>query len=419
MGKRYMRIAKPVFILGVVSLLTDLSSEMIYPILPLFLANTLGASTVFIGLIEGIAESTASLLKVFSGWLSDRLGKRKQLILAGYGFSSIVKPFFAIATSAWQVLGFRFLDRLGKGIRGAPRDAMIADVTEPSERGRAFGFHRAMDTVGAILGPGVTFVLLAVFHGSYRPIFLLSAIPAFIAVAVIIFMVRENVQKNPPHPPLSKGGDTVVPPFVKGGEGGFGFKQLPRNFIILLIIIGVFTLGNSSDAFLLLRAQGVGVSAGLIPLLWLFFNLTYTLTSIPAGSLSDRIGRKTVIIGGFVVYALSYAGFAFAKSPWHAWALFGIYGLYYGMTEGVLRAYIADVVPASIRATSFGVFNFVTGVLLFPANLLTGWIWKAYGATAAFGLGASLAIIAAAGFAVFSSLCGRSTKPMLQEPKQK
>lgn len=389
--KKYLGLSQPVFVLGLVSFFTDLSTEMIYPILPLFLANTLGASTAFIGLIEGIAESTASLLKVFSGWLSDRLGKRKELIFAGYGLSTIMKPFLAFATAGWQVLGLRFMDRLGKGIRGAPRDAMIADVTEPSERGRAFGYHRAMDTLGAIFGPALSFALLPFFDSNYRPIFLLSAVPAFIAVAVIVFFVKE---KRPQR--ITELEET------KNIRPSVSFKGLTGDFVILLVIIGVFTLGNSSDAFLILRSQNIGVTASHIPLLWLFFNLIYTLVSIPAGKWSDRGGRRKVIITGFMIYALSYAGFAFASRWWQAWVLFGLYGFYYGMTEGVIRAYISDIVPASVRATSFGVYNFVTGVLLFPANLITGLIWKMAGPSAALGIGAFLAIVSACGFYIFS-----------------
>ncbi len=376
--------------LGVVSLLTDFSSEMIYPILPLFLANVIGASTTFIGLIEGIAESTASILKVFSGWLSDKLNKRKQLILSGYGLSSIIKPFLALATSGWHVLGLRFADRLGKGIRGAPRDAMIADATEPNERGKAFGFHRAMDTVGAILGPAAAFILIPFFDHSYRPLFLIAAIPALAAIAVILLGVREI-------PRLTN--TTAKTDRVS--------KKFSFSFIALLVIIAIFTLGNSSDAFLILRAQNIGIKPLHIPLLWLFFNLIYSLVSIPAGKLSDKIGRKKIIFAGFIIYAACYAGFAFATSWWHAWILFGIYGIYYGTTEGVIRAYIADIVSAEVRATSFGIYNFVTGIILFPANLMTGWIWKAYGATYAFGLGAILAAAAAAAFALFSFIYRR------------
>ncbi|MBI2092141.1 MAG: MFS transporter [Deltaproteobacteria bacterium] len=389
--KKILGFSKPVFVLGVVSLLTDLSSEMIYPILPLFLANVIGASTTFIGLIEGIAESTASLLKVFSGWLSDKLNKRRQLILSGYGLSSVVKPFLALATSGWHVLGLRFADRLGKGIRGAPRDALIADATEPSERGKAFGFHRAMDTVGAILGPAATFMILPFFDHTYRPLFLIAAIPALAAVAVIIFSVKDM-------PRISNEA-------VKNIQGS---KKFDASFIILLGIIAIFTLGNSSDAFLILRAQNVGIKPLHIPILWLFFNLIYTVVSVPAGKLSDIIGRKRIIFTGFIVYSACYAGFAFASEWWHAWALFGIYGIYYGTTEGVIKAYISDIVSAEVRATSFGIYNFVTGIILFPANLLTGWIWKAYGATYAFGLGAVLACIAASAFALFSIIHKRS-----------
>ena len=390
--KKIFGLAKPVFTLGIVSLLTDLSSEMIYPILPLFLANTLGASTAFIGLVEGVAESTASILKVFSGYVSDKLGKRKQLILFGYGLSSFVKPFLAIVNSSWQVLGLRFADRLGKGIRGAPRDAMIADVTEPSERGRSFGFHRAMDTVGAMIGPGITFLLLLWFGTNYRGIFLMAAIPALAAVAVIIFAVKEIAPIISNQQAKCQGAECPK----------LSIRNIPPQFLILLGIVALFTLGNSSDAFLLLRAQNLGVSKTFVPLIWLFFNAVYTLVAIPAGVWSDKVGRRKVILVGLSIYALSYAGFALATNAWHAWVLFGIYGIYYGTTEGVIRAFIADVVPKEIRATTFGVYNFMVGVLLFPANLITGWLWKVAGAHVAFGFGAMLALTAALLFFIFT-----------------
>lgn len=401
--KKIISLNKTVFVLGLVSLFTDLSSEMIYPVLPLFLANVIGASTMFIGLIEGIAESTASFLKVFSGWLSDKFGKRKQLVLAGYGLSSLVKPLLAVATSGWHVLGVRFVDRIGKGIRGAPRDAMIADVTEPDKRGRAFGFHRAMDTAGAVIGPAATFLILMLFGNNYRLLFLIAAVPALIAVAIIIFGIKEKRPQSP-------AGDCRIAPPVSNVRTERQKAPLSRQFIILLIIIGVFTLGNSSDAFLILRAQGAGIAVWLIPLLWLFFNLVYTLVSMPAGRLSDKIGRKRIILLGFIIYAASYLGLAFANAGWQIWALFGLYGVYYAMTEGVIRAHIADVVPEATRATSYGIYNFVVGVLVLPANLLTGWIWKVAGYQTALSVGAGLAILAAAGFAAFSFLYDLPTK---------
>lgn len=404
--KRFFGFSQPVFVLGIVSLLTDLSSEMIYPVIPLFLANTIGASTAFIGLIEGVAESTASLLKVFSGWLSDRLNKRKELILLGYGLSSITKPFLALATSGWHVLGIRFADRLGKGVRGAPRDALIADAVEPSDRGRSFGFHRAMDTTGAIIGPALAFMLLPLFNNNYRPLFLMAAVPALIGVVIIIMFVKD----------LKRPEERIRAEAIIETNTGKAKVKLSKDFIVLLIITGIFTLGNSSDAFLLLRAQSSGVATVHIPLIWLCFNLVYTLVAIPAGKWSDRVGRKTVIITGLTIYSISYLGFAFINSAWQAWALFGVYGLYYGMTDGVIRAYIADVIPKESRATSYGVYNFVVGVLLFPANLLTGWIWKVVSPEAAFSLGAGLSITAAIGFALFTKGNGSELLPKKELP---
>ena len=381
--QRWLGLPPNVVALGLVSLFQDISSEMIYPLLPLFLANVLGADKAVIGLIEGIAESTASLLKVFSGWLSDRSGRRKAWAVGGYSLSALVKPAVALA-QAWPfVLAVRFLDRVGKGVRTAPRDALLAASSPAESRGRSFGLHRAMDTTGAIIGPLLAFVLLPVFSGNYRPVFAVTLIPGLISVALLLFLVRERHVQVP-----------------AGERQGLRISLAPfdRQFRLFLLAVVVFTLGNSSDAFLLLRADAIGVPGVQIPLLWLVFNVVYALASTPAGVLSDRIGRRGVIVGGYAVFALVYLGFARASAAWHIWLLFAAYGLYYGLTEGVQRAYAADLAPDHLRGTAFGVYHTLTGLALFPASLVAGWLWQTIGVPAPFFYGAAMSGLAVAIF---------------------
>jgi len=383
--QRWLGLPPNVVALGLVSLFQDISSEMIYPLLPLFLANVLGADKAVIGLIEGIAESTASLLKVFSGWLSDRSGRRKAWAVGGYSLSALVKPAVALA-QAWPfVLAVRFLDRVGKGVRTAPRDALLAASSPAESRGRSFGLHRAMDTTGAIIGPLLAFVLLPVFSGNYRPVFAVTLIPGLISVALLLFLVRERHVQVP-----------------AGERQGLRISLAPfdRQFRLFLLAVVVFTLGNSSDAFLLLRADAIGVPGVQIPLLWLVFNVVYALASTPAGVLSDRIGRRGVIVGGYAVFALVYLGFARASAAWHIWLLFAAYGLYYGLTEGVQRAYAADLAPDHLRGTAFGVYHTLTGLALFPASLVAGWLWQTIGVPAPFFYGAAMSGLAVAIFAL-------------------
>lgn len=333
-------ITRNIIVMGIASFLTDVSSEMIYPILPIFLANVLGVPKSVIGLIEGVAESTASLLKVFSGWLSDKLGKRKSLVLSGYSISNLSKPFLAFTTSWTQVFAIRFADRFGKGVRGAPRDALIADSTPKSLRGKAFGFHRAVDTAGAVTGPFLAFLILSIFPRNYRSIFLISAIPGTLAVLILLFFLKERARKNSPEER-----PTIT------------FTSLSKEFKTFTIICTIFALGNSSDAFLLLRAQSLGVAVALVPIVYLLFNLIYSILAMPLGMLSDRISRKKVIVGGYLLFALIYLGFAFAKSSFYVWLLFPFYGVYYASTEGVQRAFVVDLVPAGLRGTAIGTFN--------------------------------------------------------------
>ena len=371
-----------VITLGVVSLLTDVASEMIYPLLPLFLTSVLMAGPATLGAIEGVAESTAALVKLGAGLRSDRVRRRKPLITFGYLLAALARPLVALATSSGFVLAVRFTDRVGKGLRGAPRDALIADSVEPGLRGRAFGLQRSLDHAGALLGPLVAAALLAGGRCDLRTVFALAAIPGLAGVALIIWRVRE----------------TEAPRRTAASAAAKPLRIIPtgplRRYLLILVL---FTLGNSSDAFLLLRAGDLGVPAAQLPLLWAFFHVVKSAGALPLGALSDRIDRRRLIIAGWTVYALVYLGFARASATWHVWALFAAYGLYYGLTEGTEKALLADLAPVAARGTAFGAYHALTGAALLPASLLTGWLWQSFGAAAALGLGAALAALAAAG----------------------
>jgi len=367
-----------VLVLGLVSLFTDISSEMIYPLLPLFLTTVLGGGPAFLGAIEGVAESTSSVLKLVSGIMSDRVRRRKNLVLGGYGISALARPLIALAASPLAVLFIRFADRVGKGIRTSPRDALIADSIEPSIRGKAYGFHRSLDNAGALIGPLIATMLLTWFVKDLRSVFWLSAIPGAVAVLLIILKVRE-----------------VAPGADRKGSVNF-LKIVPKGRIRgYLLILLLFTLGNSSDTFLLLRAGQLGLPPMRIPLLWTFFNLVKMLLTMPFGALSDHIGRRVVIVAGWIVYALAYLGFAVATTELHIWLLFAFYGLFYALTEGVEKALLADIAEPSERGAAFGWYNFAVGVGALPASLIFGFIWQRIGPLAAFGLGAFLASLAA------------------------
>jgi len=369
-------ISGNVLILGLVSFLTDVSSEMIYPLLPFFLTSVLGAGPAILGTIEGVAESTAALLKLASGIISDRTGGRKRLVLFGYSISTLSRPLIAIAGSPFTVLLVRVSDRIGKGIRTSPRDALIADSTDEAKRGKAFGFQRSLDHAGAILGPLLATGLMVWFAAGLRTIFWLAAIPGILAVILIIAKVRDI--------PRSKVAKTADP----------GIAPAKNTWAYLLILL-LFTLGNSSDAFLLLRAGQLGVTPARIPLLWTFLHLVKMLSSMPFGALSDKIGRRGVIIAGWGVYALAYAGFALATSEMQVWLLFAWYGLFYGMTEGVEKAYLSDLAEPEEQGRAFGWYNFAVGVGALPASLLFGLIWQKGSPQVAFAFGAGLACLAA------------------------
>ena len=378
-GTLFFGIKKNIFFLGLVSFLTDISSDMIYPLLPVFLTDVLGSSKLFVGLIEGIAESTASLLKILSGWFSDKIGKRKPVVILGYSLSSISKPLLALVSSAWQVLFIRFADRTGKGIRTSPRDALIAETSDGAKRGASFGLHRAMDSAGAIIGPLLAFVLLPLLNKNYRHLFLLASIPAFFSILVLFVWVKEAKTRREK---------------VTLAERKTSFK-FDAKFKLFVLVVALFTLGNSSDAFLFLRAKSLGVNIVFIPLLWGLFNLVYTLSSTPAGVLSDKIGRRKIILFGFLVYGLSYLGFAFANRSLHIWILFAVYGVYYGLTDGALRAFVADLVKdEGKRGTAYGFYHGAVGFCALPASLILGFLWQTFSATVAFSFGAVLALLA-------------------------
>jgi len=371
-------MGRNVYVLPAVSFFTDVSSEMIYPLLPVFLTTVLGASAGFIGAIEGAAESTAALLKLVSGWWSDRTRRRKPLVVAGYTLASAMRPLVAIAQSATQVLLIRVSDRVGKGIRNSPRDALIADSVHPSVRGRAFGFRSAADNAGALLGPLIAFAILTWWHASLRTVFWLAAIPGAIAVIVAIAGIREIERHAEPS------GTHVELQRHMGGR-----------FWAFLVVIFIFTMGNSTDAFLLLRAKELGVPVALAPILWALLNGVKSISNIPGGALSDRVGRRPTLIAGWVVYALVYFLFARASHTWHAWALFAGYGIYFGLTEGAQLALVADVVPKDRRGVAYGWYYLAIGIGSLPASILFGLLWDRFGSPVAFSVGAGLSLLAA------------------------
>ena len=365
--------------LALVSLLNDASSEMIFPLLPLFLVGTLGAGPAFLGLVEGVAESTASLLKLAGGWISDRIGRRKLLAGWGYGIATVGRPLIALATAPWHVLAIRFTDRVGKGIRTAPRDALLAESVATERRGAAFGVHRAADHAGAVIGPLLAAGLLLLLPGQLRIVFALALIPGLFAMLVLLAGVREI-------PPA---------PGPAGAAPDISLRDLGPTFPRYLGVLVLFTLGNASDAFLLLRAEDLGVATALIPLLWGALHVSKTLWSVPGGVLADRLGGRRVIVAGWLVYAATYLGFAVADAAWHVWGLFLVYGLFFGLTEAPEKALVAALAPSELRARAFGTFHFAVGIAALPASLLFGALWEAFGAPVAFGVGAGLALLAA------------------------
>ena len=384
MRKRFLSLSPLVVSLGLVSLFNDIASEMIYPLLPAFLTATLGAGTAAVGIVEGVAEATAAFGKGAFGWLSDRRARRKPFVVAGYAASVATRPLLAIAPGWGAVVAIRFLDRIGKGVRTAPRDAMIAGAVEPGRRGIAYGFERAMDNSGAMIGPLVAALLLKLWFTDLRPVFALSIVPGLAALAILLFRAKEEKNAPAPSAPLAN-----RPP-------------LPSRFYAVIGVFTLFALANSTDAFLLLRARQCGVPLWAIPALWAFFNGAKALTNTPLGALADRIGRMPTVLAGWIVYAGVYFAFGRVTSAGAIWALFGIYALYYALTEGAQRAYVADVAGEGARGRAFGIFHLCVGLAALPASILFGVLWERLGPAAAFDIGGALALASAVALGAIS-----------------
>lgn len=374
---------KNIVFLAFVSLLMDISTEMTYIVLPLFLTEVLKSQPLFIGFLEAISESTASITKVFSGILSDKLNKRKNLVLTGYFISTLSKGLLFTASTQWHVLLSKFLDRFGKGIRTAPRDALISESTDQKYYGRSYGFHRAMDSLGAVIGPSIAFLILHFLGNQYKLIFGFSIIPAILAV-LLVFGVKEGKS-------------------IKNENQSFklSFFILDKKLKMFFFIVFLFTLSNSANTFLILRAKDIGVETSMIPILWLVFNLSYFFCSYPAGVLSDKFKRENVIFFGFLIYIFTYTLFAFNKNPNLIWLGFALHGVYYGFTDGNMRAFVADLSLPEYKGTTFGLYHTLVGLTLFPANILMGFIWGEYGFTMAFLFGVFMAIVSTLAFFIY------------------
>jgi MFS family permease len=365
-------------LLGTVSLLNDVASEMIYPLMPQFLLTVLGGNRFQLGIIEGVADSVASLLKLWSGAWSDRAGRRKSFVVFGYVLATISRPLIGIVTVPWHLFAARTVDRIGKGIRTSPRDALIADSTEPTIRGRAFGFHRAMDHLGAAIGPLLATAFLLAWPGQLRLLFLLTIIPGVIVIVLLVFGLREKPVINPLQARLR----LTLAPF-------------DRNFRLYLVALVVFTLGNSSDAFLLVRAGELGVPTALLPVLWFAFHLVKSGGNLLAGRAVDKIGPRPLILAGWVIYALVYIAFGLINAAWQVWVLFLFYGLFFALTEPAEKTLVTVLVGSDRKGLAFGWFNFAIGIAALPSSLIFGWLYEKYGPQAAFAWGAGLALLAA------------------------
>jgi len=381
-GGAMRSVPRTVWALGVVSLLMDLSSELVHALLPVYLTVVLGASMVAVGLVEGIAEATASIAKVFSGALSDRLARRKPIVVLGYALAMLSKPLFPLAGSVALVLGARFMDRIGKGIRGAPRDALIADVTPEGQRGTAFGLRQALDTAGAILGPLAAVALMLLFMSEVRAVLWFGVIPAVLSVAVLVIWVRE-----PPRAPAAPSSAAVLK----------GFVQMPRPYWIVVALGAVLTLARFSEAFLVVRAQNLGIALAMVPMVLVVMNVAYTAIAYPAGVAADRGHRRSLLVWG--LFALIAADLILASSEHRVLFFVGIalWGVHMGLTQGLLSTLVADAAPAALRGTAFGVFHLVSGAALLAASLLAGWLWSSFGAPSTFYAGAGFTALALAG----------------------
>lgn len=380
------KIPRNIKVLGWVSFLTDISSEMILPILPLFLKNVLKASMTSIGLIEGIAEATASLLKVASGYWSDKTGKRKPFVVAGYSLSAFVKPILSVTTSWGQVLAIRFTDRIGKGLRTSPRDALIADTSAVAQRGKSFGFHRAMDTFGAALGTLIAFLLLTWKVEAYRLVFALSIIPGLLAVLVLVFLLKESPVVDEKHTLAAAKKHST---------------SIPSHLLLLMGIMVVFTFANVSYAFFILKINAIGISVALVPMVYLFYNLVYASLAMPIGMLSDKIGRGRVLLSGFFLMALLLWGFSRAILSWQAWLLFFFYGITSAIVETIPRAWVSDWAKQAHRGSALGLYHTLVGLAALPASIIFGAIWHSYGSSVAFTYAMIISIVAFILLAVF------------------
>lgn len=368
-----------VFFIGLISFFGGISQDIFVPVLPLYLSNVLHMDKALIGLSEGLVTSGASIFKIVAGYFTDKIKSRKSIIFIGYFLSLVSRPLLVVITFTTGVLGLRFIDGVGKGVKDSPKDALIADSTKTENRGKGFGIARTLDTFGSVVGPLLLFLFMFLLQKHalrYHIIFFISAIPLFLTLAILSFFVKET------------------PGRIIDRNKKFSFR-LPIRFYIFLSIIGLFTLGNSSDAFLILRAQNVGVSIIAIPLVYALFNFIYASASIPLGSLSDRIGREKVILLGWLAYAVSYLGFGFASKPYQIWLLFAFYGIYYATTEGVAKAFVADMVPSEDRGKAYGIYNALIGVMALPSSVIAGFLWDRYTPAAPFFFGSVIAGVAA------------------------
>jgi MFS family permease len=390
-SSRVKRISPTVIALGFVSLFTDFSSEMIYPLLPVFLSTVIGAGAFTLGVIEGVAEMTASVLKIISGHLTDRMGRRKPFVFVGYGLSSLMRPLIGLANVWPLVLFLRFMDRVGKGLRTSPRDALIADVTDVKVRGRAYGFHRAMDHAGAVIGPLVAVFLMEIAGFSLRGVFLFAAVPAVLVIIIVTFFVKEKQSGGDRG--VTKSRDLSAHVSAQHGKTFLKDKNMKRNFNLFLFAVVIFSLGNSTDAFLLLRLSDAGVGISNIALLWSLFHVMKVLSTYAGGRFSDSIGRKPMIVTGWIYYSAVYLLFAFLEGGTLLIGVFLLYGIYFGLTEPVEKAWVSSLVPRELRGRAFGYYHGAVGIASLPASLIFGFIWQRWGYEFAFMAGGILALL--------------------------